>query len=301
MTTTEWGQLLLLSVLWGGSYLFVALAVRDFPPLTLIALRLSTAVVLLGALLWFQKQRLPRDPRLWVDFFIMGAFNNALPFWLIATAQTWVGGGLASIINSSTPLWTALIAHVLTRDEKLTGTKLAGVVVGLAGVATMIGVDALRSLGADVVPQLACVAAAMCFAVATVFGRRLRNNGLPFNTTTTCTTLAAAALAAPAALLVDQPWTLAAPGLPAIGAIFGLAAFSTASGYLIYYRLLATAGALNCSLVTFLIPVSAILLGLLLLSETLGAQHLAGMLTIFVGLALIDGRPGGWIRSRMGR
>ena len=299
MTSREWGLILLLSVLWGGSFYFVAVALRGFPPVTLIVLRIAIAMLLLLCLLRAMGQKLPRDLRLWRDFLIMGAFNNLIPFALLATAQTRIGGGLASIVNSSMPLWTALIAHAFTRDERLTGRRLTGVIVGVSGVAMMIGVDALHTIGADVLPQLACVAAAMCYAIASVFGRRFRASGLTPVVATTGTATAATAMGIPTALFLEQPWTLPAPGADAIWAIVAISVFSTTAGYLIYYRLLASAGAMNASLVTFLVPVSAILCGVLLLGETLALQHIAGMLTIFAGLALIDGRIARLMRARL--
>jgi drug/metabolite transporter (DMT)-like permease len=179
---------------------------------------------------------------------------------------------------------------MLTADEKMTGGRLAGVMAGLAGVAVMIGPAALAGLGLDIAAQGACLAAALSYAFAGVFGRRFRRMGIAPLATATGQVTASTIILIPLAALVDQPWTLAAPPALAWAAIVGLAALSTALAYAIYFRLLATAGATNLLLVTFLLPVSAILLGWLVLGERLDARHFAGMALIGAGLVAIDGR-----------
>ena len=299
MTAREWSLLLLLAVVWGGAFSFVAVALQGFRPVTLIVLRLLVASGVLLIVMRAMHLRAPDDRRIWRDFLFMGAIANLIPFALLATAQTRIGGGLAAILNSSMPLWTALLAHVFTADERLSGRRLAGVVVGVAGVSIMIGGDALASIGADVWPQLVCVAAAMCYGAAGVFGRRFRDYGLHPVTATAGTACAAGVLGVPMALLIDRPWTQPAPDLISVAAVVGIGVFSTAAGYIVYFRILGTAGAMNASLVTFLVPVSAIVLGVSFLGETLAAQHIVGMGVIFAGLALIDGRALRWLRRRL--
>jgi len=220
----------------------------------------------------------------------MGFLNNLVPFSLIVWGQTQIGSGLASILNATTPLFGVVVAHVLTRDEKMTGHRLAGVVLGFAGVVVMLGPAALRTVGSDIAAQLACLAAAFSYALAGVFGRRFRRMGVAPMATATGQVTASTAMLVPLALLVDRPWTLAMPGPATWGAILGIAALSTALAYVLYFRILATAGATNILLVTFLVPVSAIILGSLVLGEVLELQHLAGMALIGTGLAAIDGR-----------
>jgi drug/metabolite transporter (DMT)-like permease len=291
MTPREWAMLLALATVWGGSFFFNGVAVRELPVLTVVVCRVALAAVLLLALLRLRGERLPRDRRVWSAFFGMGLLNNAVPFSLIVWGQTHIASGVAAILNASTPLFGVLLAHVLTRDEPMSGGKLAGVLIGFAGVAVMIGGGAVHDLGANVAAQLMCLAAALSYALAGIFGRRFRSMGVAPMSTATGQVVASSLILLPLALAVDRPWTIAPPGLPAVAALAGLAAISTAFAYVLYFRLLATAGATNLLLVTFLVPVSAILLGTLFLGEVLLPRHLAGIVLIGTGLAAIDGRP----------
>lgn len=290
MSAAEWAMLLALSLLWGGSFFFTGIAVRELPPLTIVVLRVGLAAAMLGLMLLLLGVRLPVDRRAWAALFGMGLLNNAVPFCLIVWGQTHIASGLAAILNATTPLFTVIVAHVFTADERMTGNRLAGVMIGLAGVVVTIGPGALQGLGDDVLAQLAVLAAALSYAFAGVYGRRLRRLGIAPVTAATGQVTASAIMLLPFALLVDQPWSLAMPGAATIAAILGTAALSTALGYILYFRILATAGATNLLLVTFLIPVSAILLGALVLSERLSAEHFLGMALIGAGLAAIDGR-----------
>lgn len=290
MGAAEWALLLALSVLWGGSFLFVGVAVRELPPLTIVVARVALAALALHLVLRAGGRALPRDRRVWAAFFAMGLLNNAVPFTLIAWGQAYIASGVASILNATTPLFTVLVAHVLTADERATPQKVAGVVVGLLGVAAMIGGDALRSLGVDVAAQLAVLAGAVSYAFAGVFGRRFKAMGVgPLETAAGMLT-ASTLLLAPLMLALDRPWSLSGPSGAALGAVIGLALVSTALAYILYFRILATAGATNLLLVTFLIPVSAILFGAAFLGERLDPRHFVGMALIGLGLAAIDGR-----------
>jgi drug/metabolite transporter (DMT)-like permease len=286
----DWSLLGLLSVLWGGSFFFVGIAVKELPPLTIVVLRVGLAAGMLYLTLRMLGLRLPRDRGAWAAFFGMGLLNNAIPFCLIVWAQTHIASGLAAILNATTPLFTVVVAHLFTNDERITGNRLAGVLVGLVGVMVTIGSTALQGLGSDVAAQLAVLGAAMSYAFAGVFGRRFARLGVTPMAAATGQVTAATIMLLPLALLVDRPWTLPMPSAATIAAILGTAALSTAVGYILYFRILATAGATNLLLVTLLIPVSAILLGALVLGERLSAQHFMGMALIGAGLAVIDGR-----------
>lgn len=290
MTANEWAMLFALSLLWGGSFLFTGIAVRELPPLVIVTLRVSLAALMLLVALRMTDLALPRSREAWAAFFGMGFLNNVVPFCLIVWAQTHIASGLAAILNATTPLFTVLVAHVATRDERATGNRLAGVVVGFLGVALMIGPAALGGLGRDVLAQLAVLAAALSYAFAGVFGRRFRRMGIAPLATAAGQVMASTAMLTPLAIIIERPWTLAMPSAATWAAILGIAALSTALGYVLYFRILATAGATNLLLVTFLIPVSAIVLGALVLGERLSAQHFAGMALIGAGLAAIDGR-----------
>ncbi len=298
MTLAEWATLLFLSLLWGGSFFFNAVAVKELPVFTVVVGRVAMAAVLMLCLLRAMGLKLPSDRRIWAAFFGIGLINNAIPFSLIVGGQQHIASGVASILNAATPLFTVLFAHFLTTDEKMTGNRLAGVLVGFVGVAVMVGLDAVQSLGSHVTAQLMCLSATVSYALASIYGRRFRAMGVPALVTATGQVVAASVLLVPVMLLVDRPWTLPMPGLAALGAVAGLAVLSTALAYVLYFRLLATAGASNLALVTFLVPVSAILLGFLFLDEVLLPRHLAGMALIGLGLAAIDGRPWRAIRRR---
>ncbi|MFM2150396.1 MAG: hypothetical protein RLZZ187_2702 [Pseudomonadota bacterium] len=286
----EWVMLLALSVLWGGSFFFNGVAVRELPSLTIVLARVGIAAVVLWAVLAVVRVRMPRVPGLWASFLGMGLLNNAIPFALFVWGQHHIASGLAAILNATTPLFTVVVAHLLTRDERLTARKAAGVVVGLAGVAVMLGADLLGGLGTELAAQLACLAAALSYAFAGVFGRRFKRMSVPPLATATGQVTASTLVLLPLALLVEQPWTLPAPSLAGWSALLGIGVLSTALAYVLYFRILAAAGATNLLLVTFLIPVSAILLGALVLGERLEPKHFAGMAMIGAGLALIDGR-----------
>lgn len=284
-------MLIALAAVWGGSFFFNGVAVRELPVFTVVVSRVALAALILLVVLKLKGERMPAAPGIWAAFFGMGLLNNALPFSLIVWGQQYIASGVASILNASTPLFTVILAHFLTRDEKLTGGKLLGVLVGFSGVAVMIGIDAMQALGTDVAAQLMCLAGAVSYALAGIFGRRFRSMGVTPMATATGQVIASSVLLIPLVLVVDRPWTLPTPSPAAIGALIGLAAISTAFAYVLYFRLLATAGATNLLLVTFLIPVSAILLGMLFLHETLMPNHVAGMALIGLGLTAIDGRP----------
>jgi drug/metabolite transporter (DMT)-like permease len=291
MGAREWAMLIALSVLWGGSFLFVGVAVKELPPLTIVLLRVGLAALALLVVVAAIGMPLPRDRRVWAAFFCMGLLNNAIPFTLIAWGQSHIPSGVASIFNATTPLFTVVVAHYWTSDEKMTAGRLAGVIVGLAGVIVMIGEAALHSLNVDVVAQMAMLAAAFLYAVSGVYGRRFKAMGVEPLATAAGMLTASSVLLLPVTLIVDRPWQMAVPSLAAVAAMLGLALLATALAFILYFRLLASAGATNLLLVTFLIPVSAIVLGATLLGERLEPKHFAGMALIGLGLAAIDGRP----------
>lgn len=291
MTPREWALLLTLAVLWGGSFFFVGIAVTALPPLTIVALRVALATFALLAILKVKGVRLPTEQSIWGAFLGMGLLNNVVPFTLIVWGQVHIASGVAAILNATTPLFTVIVAHFLTTDEKMTGGRIVGVLVGLAGVIVMVGGAGFRTLGVNVVAQCAVLAAALSYAFAGVFGRRFRTMGVAPLVTATGQLTASALVLLPLVLLVDRPWTLPVPSVDAVAALVGLSLLSTAVAYVLYFRILATAGATNLLLVTFLIPVTAILLGIFALDETLQVKHLIGMILIGFGLAAIDGRP----------
>jgi drug/metabolite transporter (DMT)-like permease len=218
---------------------------------------------------------------------LLGLLNNFIPFSLIAWGQVHITSGLASILNATTPLFTAVVAHA-AGQERLDARRVTGVLLGLAGVAVLIGPGALGDLGVHTVSELATVGAAVSYAFAGTYGRRFR--AMPAVVPVAGMLTTSAAMALPIALWVDRPWRLAPPGAAVWGAVLGLALLSTALGFLLYFRLLSSAGATNVMLVTLLIPVTALLLGSLVLGEAVTPGALLGMALIAAGLLAIDGR-----------
>ena len=298
MGLRDWGLVAALSVIWGGSFFFIGIAVKSLPPLTLVFLRVALAAVVLNLAVPAVGLRMPADRRTWSAFFAMGFLNNLLPFSLIVWGQTHIASGLASILNATTPVFTVIVAHFLTKDEKLTPNRILGVLIGLAGVGIIIGPDALKGLGVNVWAQTAVLGAAVCYSFAGIFGRRFRRMGVHPVVTAAGQVSASAVMLLPMALAVDHPWRLPVPEASVLAAVLGLAVLSTALAYIIFFRVLASAGATNIMLVTFLIPVSAILLGSLFLGEQLTWRQFLGMGLIGAGLAAIDGRLLGRIRLR---
>ena len=290
MNRGDWLILGILAVIWGGAFFFIGVAVRHVPPLTYVWLRLTIAAAAMWFYLYVKGQKLGLPRQVWVSILLLALLNNALPFTLFGWGQTHIASGLASILNATTPIWGVVVAHFLTHDERMTPRKIAGVLLGFGGVATMIGPSLLASLGTSALAQLACVTASLSYALAAVWARRFRRMGVSPLSVTTGQLTAGALMMLPLAILVDQPWTHPFPPLTAWGAIAALALFCTAFGYVLYFRLIETSGATNALLVTLLVPPVAIVLGALFLNETLAVQDFVGLGLIALGLAAIDGR-----------
>lgn len=287
MTRRDWALLIVLSIIWGGSFFLTRILTEDLPALAISAGRVTVAALCLHAFLLIRGPRFPLRPRLLGAFLLLGFVNNALPFTLLAWGQSQIASSLAAILNACTPLMTAIVAHVALRDEKLTGARLAGVLIGLGGVAVMLGGGAARS-GA-LWAQLAVLGAALSYATGTVFGRSFARFGLRPAQLAAGQTSGAAILLLPLMLALHPSDALGGDAVT-LAALITLGALCTAAAYLIYFALLARVGATNVTSVTFLVPVSAILLGVIFLGETLAPRHFAGMAAIAAGLALIDGR-----------
>ena len=287
MGPNEWALLVGLAILWGGSFFFVEVGLQDLAPTTLVFLRVAVAAVALNLVVVVRRLDVPTRPADWAPFFLLGLLNNLIPFSLIMWGQTHISGALAAILTATTPIFTVVAAHFLTSDEKMTANRLAGVVTGFVGAAVIIGPSAARELASQALAQVAVIAAAIAYSFAGIFGRRFRDRS-PIVvaagqlTATTILMLPIVVYALPTALLDVRPttWT----------AVVCLALFSTSLAYIIYFRLLASAGATNVLLVTLLMPVGALALGATFLGERIGNLDVAGMTLILIGLVLIDGR-----------
>jgi drug/metabolite transporter (DMT)-like permease len=282
MTVSNWLKLVVLAILWGGSFVFVEFALEGFGPLTLVLLRVSLAALTLWIVAFALGHRIPTDPRQWGAYVVMGIIVNVLPFTLIAWGQQSITAGVASILTAAVPLFTVLIAHRFG-DERISGNKLVGVVVGFLGVSLLMmragsGFD--FGLG-----QLAVLVAALCYSVGAVYGKRLGGHSPLVNAAAMMT--CAGLMLAPAAFLIERPLAMT-PGMSSWIAVIALAELSSALAFLLYFAVLRSAGATFLSLVTFLIPIVSTVLGFFMLGERLGTIELLGMGVIFLGVAVLN-------------
>ncbi|PWK72760.1 DMT family transporter [Aminobacter sp. AP02] len=288
MSARDWAKLLLLGVIWGGSFFFVHIAVAEIAPLKLVLFRVMIAALALHIYLLARgpsfRLALPLAPTL----FGLALLNNVIPFSLIFLGQTEIGAGLASVLNATTPFWTLVVANMMTSDEKLNWNKLAGIALGICGTAVMIGPGLIAGLGGPVWAKLALIGASLSYALALMVARRLR--GVPPAIVATGQLTASTMMMIPIVLLVHGTGGLFAASAGSWAAVVALALISTAFAYLLYFGLVASAGATNTSLVTLIVPASAILLGVTFLGEHLETFELAGMALIALGLVTIDGR-----------
>jgi drug/metabolite transporter (DMT)-like permease len=295
MGRVEWALLVLLSLFWGASFFFYKLLV-ELGPFTVVLGRMGIAAAVMIPVLYARGGKLPKA-RAWGPYFVMALLNNVIPFSLFAYSERHITSGLASIINAMTPIFTVLVAHIWTHNEKLSWNKAAGVGCGLLGVVILIGPAALVDIGGkDVLGEVCCLLATVSYGFSGVYGKRF--SGRPLNEVVTGQVVAATILVAPLAILLEQPWTLPAPGLAVWASLTGIALVSTVAAYLIYFHILAKAGATNISLVTFLVPISAVLMGVGFLGETVNVSAIAGIVVIGLGLACIDGRLFNWLKRR---
>jgi drug/metabolite transporter (DMT)-like permease len=256
-------------------------------PLTIVFFRVGFASIILLTIVYLKGEKMPSSSKIWGAFFIMGILNNSIPFSLISWGQTHIESSLASILNAATPIFSVILAHFLTRKERLTVNRITGVLIGWIGVTVLIGIGSLRGLSIEAIGQIAVLGAALSYACAAIYGRRFEGidpivvaAGMLCGSTITM---------APLSLFIEQPWNLT-PSVMTMTALLGQSAISTSLAYIIYFRVLATSGPTNLLLVTFLIPMSAILLGVVVLGERLAWNAFAGMGLIFISLIAIDGR-----------
>ena len=295
MGPPEWLALFALSGLWGGSFFFFKILVAELPPFTVVLGRVGIAAVALNLLLWVRRDPLRLPKRQWGPFLLLALINNVIPFSLIAFGEIRIASGEAAILNATTPIFTILVAHLLTGDEKITVSKGIGVLCGFLGVAVLIGPAAFSDFGqGDLLGDAACLLGAMVYGFGAIYGRRFK--GIPPLKIATGQVTAATVILLPLAALVDRPWALPMPSPAAWAALLAIALLSTALAYLLFFRILAVAGATNLVLVTFLLPGSALALGAAFLDETITLRALAGLAVIGLGLAAIDGRPWGVAR-----
>ena len=290
MDAFDWVMLITLATVWGGSFLFNAILVAELPVITIVAIRVTVAALALWGFARVTGRKIPTTPQVWGALLILGVLNNAIPFSLIVQGQTQITSGLASILNATTPLFTILVAGFFLTDERFSILRVLGVIVGFSGVILMVGPEALGGLGADFWAQLCALGAALSYGFASVFGRRFRELKVdPVMVATGQVTMSSLVLW-PIALWIDGPQDILGLSFNAAASMFGLAVLCTSFAYIVYFLILERAGATNISLVTFLVPISAIILGVMVLDESIFIKEIIGMTLIGLGLAIIDGR-----------
>lgn len=298
MRPKEWWLLIILSVFWGGSFFFVEVALLDFQPFTLVFLRIAIAALILVGVVYLTGKRMPASFKTWGGYVVMGMLNNAIPFSLIVWGQTRIESGVASILNATTPIFTVLLAHFLTADERLTTKKIMGVLIGFIGVYLMMKPELADGFSWRGLGQAAVLGGAVSYSFAAIFGKRFKD--IPAVVNSAGMLICSSIIMLPLVIIIDSPWSVR-PSFEALSALLGIAIISTAIAYLLYFHLLATAGATNVLLVTFLIPISALLLGVGMLGEVIKVLEYAGMGCIFLGLIIIDGRALNLVKRLNGR
>lgn len=280
--------LLLLGLIWGSSFLLIKLAVEDIPPFTLALVRVALAASSLYVVLRARGMRMPSFGPIWGIYLIMGLLNGAIPYVLISAGEIYIDSGLAAILNATMPIFTILMAHFLTEDERLTWLRFAGVAIGLGGVVVLVGTEALYGFGAHFWAQMAVVGASVSYALAAIVGRRYLKKH-PAIVSSAGQFIGGTILLAPLSLLLDHPWKLN-PSWTAIGSLLTLSLLGTSVAYLLYYYLIKNAGATYTSLVTYLLPVMGVVWGVSLLGEQVQWRALLAMALILIGIACTSGK-----------
>ncbi|MCL4395152.1 MAG: EamA family transporter [Chloroflexi bacterium] len=285
-----WTILSLLGAIWGASYLFIKIGGAEIPAFTFVAGRTLIAAVALVLVIVLRKERVHGSRELWLSLAAMGLFNGAIPYTAITWGETHISSGLAAILTAAMPLFTVILAHFWTHDERLTPSKLAGIAVGFLGVIILFAPELRQGVQIEFWGELAIIIAAASYAIATLIARR-QLRGVSHAVAATGQLASAALMMIPLSLLFDQPWSLR-PSLTAIGSLVILALLGTSFAYILYYWLIEHTGATRTALVTYLIPITGVLWGALLLSEPVEAEAIIGLLLIISGVGLVNRRSG---------
>lgn len=281
-----WLILALLGAIWGTSYLFIKVGGAEIPPFTFVEGRVLIATLALWMTLHARGETLPRTRRAWLPLIGMGIFNGVIPYTLITWGELYISSGLAAILTAAMPIFTVILAHVLTRDEKLTAAKIVGILIGFGGVVVLLLDEALRGWRMEFWGQLAVVGAAASYATATLLARRFLR-GVSHVVASTGQLASATVLMLPLALAFDNPFALR-PSFVALGSLALLALLGTALAYVLYYWLIEHTGATRTSLVTYVIPITGVVWGAWLLNESLRGDALFGLALIIMGIGLVN-------------
>ncbi len=290
MGLREWLMLFALSVLWGGSFFFVGVAVKELQPLVIVLCRVGLAALVLWAFIALRGISIPRSREIWFAFLGMGLLNNAIPFFLIVWGQQSIASGLASILNATTPIFTVVIAHFFLADERISIRKLLGILVAIAGVVILMSPSISDGETSSLFGKLAILGATLSYGFASVFGRRFKRLGVSPLMSSAGQLTGSTALLLPLTLFIHSPLDASLPSATTSLAVILLAVACTALAYQLFFSILSSAGATNIALVTLLVPVTAVILGVLLLGERLQSSDFFGMAGIALGLIILDGR-----------
>jgi drug/metabolite transporter (DMT)-like permease len=280
--TKELAFLLALSTLWGASYSFIKIGVETIPPITLIAARTFIAGFILIAIIRWRGLTLPKDAATWRRFLFQAGLNSVIPFTLIAWGQQTTDAALATILNSTSPIFAFLMTVLITRHEAVTGRQLFGVAAGIIGISLIVGTQALGGLGQELWAQLAIVTATICYAGAAIFGRNFK--GLDPIMPAAGSMICGAVVLIPASIIIDRPWTLV-PSMESIMALLALSLFSTALAFVIYFRLVQTLGSVGTTAQAYLRVPIGVAIGVLFLGESLSSTGFVGLLCVIAGVA----------------
>jgi drug/metabolite transporter (DMT)-like permease len=277
--------LLILGTIWGTSFLFIKIIVSEVPPMTLVAGRLGVAALLMWVILRLRQTPRRRDDKLWRTFAVVGLLNGALPYYLISWGEQYIPSGWAALLQATTPLFTILLAHVITDDDRITGPKIAGVILGFAGVGILMWPELQSGIGAPVLGMLAIVGASLSYAFASIYARSRLSDQSPMVAAAGQFTMGFAYIL-PLALAIESPWTLT-PSVKAILSWAALAIFGTVIAYTIYYELLRRTNATFTTMVTYIVPINGLLLGALILDEPLSPSLLLSLGLVLGGVLLV--------------
>lgn len=282
--------LFILGGIWGTSFLFIKVIVSEVPPMTLVAGRLSIATLAIWAILAVRGEKLPRDKKLWRTYAVVGLFNGALPYTLISWGEQYISSGLAALLQSTTPIFTVLLAHFLTTDDRITGKKIVGVLLGFTGVGILMLPDLRSGVRASLWGQLAMIAASISYAGTAIFARHRLRDEPPLVSAAGQFTMALVIML-PLSLLIDRPFNLS-PSWQALGSWIGLSLFGTVIAYVIYYSLLSRTSATFVTMTTYIVPINGLILGALILDEPIRATLLVSLGLILSGVLLVRNHQG---------
>ena len=282
----DWIRLIILSLLWGGSYIWIEIALLTISPLMIVFFRVFMASIFLLSVCKILKLSFVINKRLFIIFLMMSLFNNVIPFNLIAWGQSQITASVSSILNATTPLFTVILAHYWPNGEKATLNRIIGVVVGICGVSILMGFS-FDDLNNSIDGQIAILLASVSYAISVLFGKQIDSSIHPAISATMMLCISSIILM-PIVIYMGVDF-IEVSKIESIIPLLGLSIFSTAIAYLIFYKLIKNIGS-NVMLVTLLMPISAIFMSIIFLGESIATQHIIGLILIIIGLILVDGR-----------